>query len=285
MEKDRFVDNTVKKVTVIMKTMFGFIGCGNMGGALAEAVAKRVLGEQLMVCDALSEKADRLAKLCGAQVADAVTIAKECQFVFIGVKPQGLRDLFAEISPTLQLRENNVTLISMAAGTSIQEIADLASCTCGIIRIMPNTPASVGEGMILYTHNSYVSEERMAEFLGTLAEAGMLDCLPEHSIDAASALSGCGPAFAFLFAEALADGGVECGLPRDKANLYAAQTLLGSAKLLLESGKHPGALKDAVCSPGGTTIAGVHALEDGAFRAAVMNAVTAAYQRTLEIKK
>ena len=205
--------------------------------------------------------------------------------MFIGVKPQGLRDLFSEISPVLQMRENNVTLISMAAGTSIKEITALAGCSCGIIRIMPNTPASVGEGMILYTHNSHVTEERMAEFLGTLAEAGMLDCLPEHSIDAASALSGCGPAFAFLFAEALADGGVECGLPREKANLYAAQTLLGSAKLLLESGKHPGALKDAVCSPGGSTIEGVRVLESNAMRGALIEAVSAAYERTKELGK
>ena len=268
-----------------MKTMFGFIGCGNMGGALAEAVAKRVLGEQLMVCDACYEKADRLAKLCGAQIADAVTVAKECQFVFIGVKPQGLKSLFAEIAPVLQLRESLVTLISMAAGTSIKEITDMAGCECGVIRIMPNTPVSVGEGMILYDYNQRVSEERKSEFLSVLAEAGTMDHLCEKSIDAASALSGCGPAFAFLFAEALADGGVECGLPREKANLYAAQMLLGSAKLLLESGKHPGALKDAVCSPGGTTIAGIHALEKGAFRASVMDAVTSAYQKTLDLNK
>ena len=115
--------------------------------------------------------------------------------------------------------------------------------------------------------------------------AGKLDPIPEDKIDAASALSGCGPAFVYMFAEALSDGAVECGLPRDKAMLYAAQTLLGAAKLLKESGKHPGALKDAVCSPGGTTIAGVHALEDGAFRASTMNAVKRAYERTLELKK
>ena len=268
-----------------MKTMFGFIGSGNMGGALAEAVAKKMLGEQIMVCDAFAEKAERLAMLCGAQIGDAKTVAGECQYIFVGVKPQGLRALFAEIAPILQKRNDSVTLISMAAGTSIAEISALASCDCGVIRIMPNTPAAVGEGMILYDYNERVTREQLAEFLNTLGEAGRLDHLPEASIDAASALSGCGPAFAFLFAEALADGGVECGLPRDKANLYAAQTLLGSAKLLLESGQHPGALKDAVCSPGGTTIAGVHALEDGAFRATVMDAVTAAYERTLHLKK
>ena len=139
--------------------------------------------------------------------------------------------------------------------------------------------------MILYTANEAVSKELLDHFSQSLADAGKMDQIPEDKIDAASAVSGCGPAFVYLFAEALADGGVECGLPRDKALLYAAQTLKGAAELLLSTGKHPGELKDAVCSPGGTTIAGVHALEDCGFRAAAMGAVTAAYERTLELKK
>ena len=148
---------------------------------------------------------------------------------------------------------------------------------------MPNMPASVGEGMILYDVNDLVTDQMIVEFLEIMAKAGKLDNLPEYLIDAGSAVSGCGPAFAFMFAEALADAGVECGLPRDKAILYAAQMLKGSAELLLHESK-PGELKDRVCSPGGTTIAGVHALENGAFRAAAMNAVTSAYKRTLELK-
>ena len=139
--------------------------------------------------------------------------------------------------------------------------------------------------MILYDANAWVSDECLDTFRNVLAAAGQLDRLDEEKIDAASALSGCGPAFVYLFAEALADGAVECGLSRDKAMLYAAQTLAGAAKLLLTSGKHPGELKDAVCSPGGTTIAGVHALEEGAFRASVMGAVNAAYEKTLKLKK
>jgi len=144
-------------------------------------------------------------------------------------------------------------------------------------------PASVGEGMILYDVNDLVTNQMTTEFLEIMSNAGKLDNLPEHLIDAGSAVSGCGPAFAFMFAEALADAGVECGLPRDKAILYAAQMLKGSAELLLRE-CNPGALKDKVCSPGGTTIAGVHALENAAFRAAAMNAVTSAYKRTLELK-
>ena len=175
-------------------------------------------------------------------------------------------------------------LLSIVAGMPIEKIAALSGAE-RIIRIMPNTPASVGEGMILYDYNDAVTADQLADFSNALSEAGRLDHLPEKSIDAASALSGCGPAFVDLFIEALADGGVACGLPRAKAMAYAEQTLLGTAKLLLETGKHPGVLKDAVCSPGGTTIAGVHALENGGFRAATINAVTAAYQKTLQLKK
>ena len=139
--------------------------------------------------------------------------------------------------------------------------------------------------MVLYSANAKAGKKEIETFCKALSAAGVVDPIPEDKIDAASALSGCGPAFVALFAEALADGAVECGLPRDKAALYAAQTILGTAKLILESGKHPGQIKDAVCSPGGTTIEGVHALEQNGFRAASMNAVAAAYEKTLKLKK
>jgi len=268
-----------------MKT-FGFIGCGNMGGALASAVAKTVSGSELMFCDASIEKAEALAtRFGGTSCSYATDIAQQCKFIFLGVKPQGFDALFASIAPFLAERTGTFVLVTMAAGVSVSRVAALAGCDCPIIRIMPNTPVSVGEGMILYTANEKVSGEDLQIFKNALATAGCLDEIAEEKIDAASAVSGCGPAFVYLFAEALADGGVECGLPRDKALLYAAQTLKGAAELLLQSGKHPGELKDAVCSPGGTTIAGVHALEDCSFRSAAMNAVTAAYERTLELKK
>ncbi len=263
----------------------GFIGCGNMGGALVSAAAKVVSGEDIYLCDTFAEKAEELAKKYGANVAELENVARNCDYIFLGVKPQGFETLFATISSVLKSRKDNFVLISMAAGVSISAVEKMADCNCSVIRIMPNTPVSVGEGMILYSPNNSVSEEQLSFFENLLSMAGKLDMLPEDKIDAASALSGCGPAFVYMFAEALSDGAVECGLPRDKAMLYAAQTLLGAAKLLEESGKHPGVLKDAVCSPGGTTIAGVHALEDGAFRASAMNAVKKAYERTLELKK
>ena len=139
--------------------------------------------------------------------------------------------------------------------------------------------------MTLYAVTPDVSAPQLEGFLQMMAQSGKLCALPESLIDSGCAVSGCGPAFAYLFIEALADGGVECGLPRAQALDYAAQTVLGAARMVLETGRHPGALKDAVCSPGGTTIAGVHALEAGGFRSLAMDAVTAAYDRTLELKK
>ncbi len=267
-----------------MTYTFGFIGCGNMGGALATAVAKTVTGRNVLLTDSDSKKAEALAYQLSATVADLKTTVASADFLFLGVKPQGFAALFETLAPMLQKKKTTV-LVSMAAGVSIGAIEQLAGASLPIIRIMPNTPVSVGEGMILYTANAGVTEDTMNTFLLAMQEAGRLDRIDEAKIDAASALSGCGPAFVYLFAEGLADGAVECGLARDKANLYAAQTLLGAAKLLLTSGKHPGELKDAVCSPGGTTIAGVHALEENAFRAGSMSAVTAAYEKTLQLKQ
>ena len=153
-----------------------------------------------------------------------------------------------------------------------------------IIRIMPNTPAEVGYGMILYTTNTK-GDESVSLFLEVMAAAGQLDAIEERLIDAASAISGCGPAFVYMFIEALADGGVMSGLPRDKAMLYAAETLIGAAEVVKQTGRHPGALKDAVCSPGGSTIEGVKALEDGKMRGTVSGAVVASYEKTLKLGK
>jgi pyrroline-5-carboxylate reductase len=256
-----------------------------MGGALALAVTKSVVSAEIAVCDAFVQKAADFADAHGVELSTAAQIAQNAAFIFLGVKPQSFGELFAEIAPILKKRRDHFVLVSMAAGISISAVEALAACDCAVIRIMPNTPVSVGEGIILYSANEKVAARDLDDFCNALSGAGLVDAIPEEKIDAAGALSGCGPAFVALFAEALADGAVECGLSRDKAALYAAQTILGSASLILESGKHPAQIKDAVCSPGGTTIEGVHALENGGFRAASINAVTAAYEKTLKLKK
>ena len=266
-----------------MNKTFGFIGTGNMGGALARAVAKSVNPTDITLSDADPEKAAALAQQLGALTAPADTVAKYCDFIFLGVKPQVMGSMLAGIAPILAVRQQNYVLVSMAAGLTIADIRRMAGGDFPVIRIMPNIPVSVGEGVILYDYSDNVPQQAVADFQAALAGAGLVSHLPEKLIDAGSALSGCGPAFVSLFAEALADGAVACGLTRQQAVEYACQTLVGTARMLLQTGMHPGALKDAVCSPGGSTIAGVAALEGGAFRATAMDAVLAAYDRTKEL--
>ncbi len=266
------------------KYQFGFIGTGNMGGALATAVCRRIAPEQVILSNRTPAKAEDLAGRLGCAITvDNRTVAKNSTFLFLGVKPQMMAALLEQIGPVLKKRTDRFVLVSMAAGLTCEQVARMAGGDYPVIRIMPNTPVSVGRGVILYTHSQPVAREELEQLCAALADAGTLDELPESLMDAGSALSGCGPAFVYQFLEALADGGVECGLPRDKAVLYAARTLEGAAALVLESGSHPAALKDAVCSPGGSTIAGVHALESHGARGAVMDAVCAAFRRTRQL--
>ena len=262
----------------------GFIGTGNMAGALVRALCKKVDGQQVWLSNRTVSKAQELAREVGATVSTNEAIARACQVIYLGVKPNMMKDLLEELAPVLRQRSQDFVLISMASGVNLDELADYAGGTYPIIRIMPNTPAAVGAGMILYCANQAVTQQMIDDMLRSMAAAGRFDAIAEKQMDAGSAVAGCGPAFACLFMEALADGGVECGLSRKQAMEYAAQMLMGSAKLVLESGQHPGALKDAVCSPGGSTIAGVHALENGAFRSCAMNAVKAAFEKTKNLK-
>ncbi len=262
----------------------GFIGCGNMGSALASAAIKAVGNKDIYVSDFLPEKAKEFCDATGANISTNEEIAKDCNYIFLGVKPQVMDKTIDEVNHIWKDRVDDFTVISMAAGLSISAIEKMIGADVPVIRIMPNTPCKVGEGVVLYTTNDKVSALKAETFEKILSKCGTVDRIPENLIDAASAVSGCGPAFVYLFIEALADGGVLCGLPRDKALSYAAQTVKGAAEMVLQTGIHPGALKDAVCSPGGTTIEGVKALEDGGFRANAMEAVTAAYEKTLKLK-
>lgn len=260
---------------------YGFIGCGNMGGAIAAAVAKRVGGNQVLLANKTAEKAEALARSLSCRTGMNEDAAK-CEFVFLGVKPHMMEDMLRGIAPILA--ENKPVLVTMAAGLTMQRIREMARGEYPVIRIMPNTPSGIGEGMIQYCTLD-VTQAQEKEFLSAMSGCGRLDRLPESLIDAASAVSGCGPAYACMFIEALADGGVACGLPRTKAIEYAAQMLLGSAKLVLESKLHPGQLKDAVCSPGGSTIQGVRTLERHSFRSGVTEAVIAAYEKNRDMGK
>lgn len=263
----------------------GFIGTGNMGSAIARAAASSGRAAAILLANRTPAKAERLAKeLSCAQVSTNEEIAGRCGLIFLGVKPQMMAGVLEEIAPILARRPDRFVLATMAAGLSCARIRELVGVDCPVIRLMPNTPAAIGAGVVQYCGLEAAPEELDA-FAALLAPAGLVDPVPENLIDAASAVSGCGPAYAYLFIEALADGGVACGLPRDKAMAYAAQMAAGAARMVLESGSHPGALKDAVCSPGGTTIQGVRTLEERGFRAAAMDAVIAAYEKTLALGK
>lgn len=262
---------------------FGFIGSGNMGSALAKAICRKVGGKNVAVCDISSSKADSLAEETGSTAVCIETIATECEYIFIGVKPQALADMLGGVKEILKARESRFVLVSMAAGTPISRIESLIGFSCPIIRIMPNVAASAGAGMTLCTKNDKVTAKEFDFFIDSMSLTGAIDRIDEEKIDSYSIVTGCAPAWAAIVIEALADGQVAIGVPRDKAYLYAAKTLEGAAKLMLESGMIPAQLKDAVCSPGGTTVQGVKAMEAGAVRSSLIDAVIASYEKTLKM--
>ena len=264
-----------------MQYQLGFIGCGNMGSALAKGAAKTVNGNNIAVCDRHQEKIAPLVSTLGVQEASAQEIAKNAKFVMLGVKPQAMQETISTFAKELRTR-TDVVLVSMAAGLTITSIRKMVGVNLPIIRIMPNTPVAVGSGMTLYATDG-VSRETEVEFLRIFEKTGIFDKLTEEQMDAGCAVSGCGPAFVYAFAEALINGGVECGLSQEKAALYAAQTLRGAADMLLEYG-NPDTLKRAVCSKGGATIEGVKHLEKEDLNGTAVGAVKAAYRRTLELK-
>lgn len=256
----------------------GFIGTGNMGSALARAAAKSGKADRILLSNRSPEKAVRLAEELGGEALDNRTVAEQAQVLFLGVKPHMLEGMLDGVRDVLRARTDRFVVVSMVAGKDLHVLRELLG-PCPIIRIMPNIPVSVGGGVTLYTATSDVREEEKRYLRDLLGCSGIVDELEENLLDAATGVTGCGPAFAALFVEALADGAVACGLPRRKALDYAAGMLKGSAELLLQTGEHPGSLKDRVCSPAGSTIQGVRTLEESAFRAAVMNAVIAAYEK------
>ena len=250
-----------------------------MGGALARAVSK-VLTTEVYIYDYNEQKAEDFAKEIGAKKCDNITVARECDYIFLGVKPGVLPSVLEGIKEALATNEGGV-LVSMAAGVKLEKIEAIVDYPT--IRIMPNTPVSVGMGMISFCKNKRVDDKAALGFEKIMSEAGRLLAIDEKLIDAATAVAGCGPAFVYMFAEALADGGVQCGLSREASLTLAAETIKGAAEMILKTGKHPEQLKDEVCSPGGSTIVGVHALEDGAFRADTAGAVIAAYEKTKKL--
>ena len=277
----------------------GFIGCGNMGGVLAAVAAKAlgltpglksraVDGPAVLVTDHNKEKVSQLIETFGCKASSAEEIARKCDMIFLGVKPQAMDKACAEIRPALEKRlklEEQFCIVSMAAGLKI-EAFDKMLGQVPVIRMMPNTPCATGAGAILYTPGNLVSKENEQTFMTLMQPAGIILRMEEAKIDKGCAVSGCGPAFVYMFIDALIDAGVRIGLPRAEAKQLAIQTVLGSAMMCAQGGaSEPAKLKADVCSPGGSTIEGVVALEEYAFYAAIMEAVKASYERTVELGK
>jgi pyrroline-5-carboxylate reductase len=263
----------------------GFLGAGKMATALASGWihAGWTTAERTRASDPVAAAREHFAKTTGASAAqDNARIAHESDILILAVKPQNMPDLLREIKSALHARH---LVISIAAGITLQQLADALGTTTRLVRVMPNTPCLVGASASAYAGSANATEADMQTTQRLLDSVGRAVKVPEKWLDAVTGLSGSGPAFVAVMIEALADGGVRMGLPRDLASLLAAQTVLGSAKLLLDTGLHPGQLKDMVASPAGTTIAGLHALERGGVRAALMDAVESATLRAVELGK
>lgn len=276
-----------------MEKKIGFIGTGNMGGALITAACRGNNPNEVIITDYFLDKAKNLATNLGCYVAESnEEIVRKSKYIMLGVKPQVLESVVREISPILkECIENGETriLVSMAAGITIETIKKYLEVEVPIIRIMPNTPVSIGKGMVLITTNilneSEVSNEQLDEFTHIMKSVGRFDKIKESEMDECTVAAGCTPAYAYMFIEALADGAVMAGVSREKAIKYSAQALIGAASMILETGVHPGELKDAVCSPGGSTIVGVAELEKNGFRNAAIQAVLASYYKNKDLGK
>jgi len=257
----------------------GFIGCGNMGSAMINGlIRKNVLDPKgIYAFDNDSEKLSALCTKLNINAASSVVdIAQKCKYIILAVKPYVVKTVLNEMNT--YLLDSNI-IISIAAGVTSRALSD-ASDTKRVVRVMPNTPALVGEGAsaVVFNKNIDITEQQfIIELLETLGKTYIID---EKLMDAVGAVSGSGPAYVYMFIEALADAGVLGGLNRQMAYELAAQTVLGSAKMVLETGKHPGALKDDVCSPGGSTIEGVKSFEENGFRGTIINAAVAVMNKT-----
>ena len=270
----------------------GCIGTGMMGGALMQGISKKFTAANIFVTDADFSKASDYARTYGLNVLKTnAEIVTTSDIIFLAVKPAYVKTVLQEIKP--HFTENKV-LVSIAAGVSISTLQsalndsglsapDGNSVMPHIIRIMPNLPATVGEAMIAISPSTDVKNDETEAVKALLNSCGKAEVVPEKLMDGVTAVSGSGPAYAFLFIEALADAAVRFGMPRAQAYIYAAQTLRGAATMALEDERSISDLKDAVCSPAGTTIEGVIALEKHNFRGAVIDAATAAYNKSVEL--
>ncbi len=260
----------------------GMIGGGRMAEALISGVlsAKLYRPDQILVADPDVGRLDHLKTRYGIQTGGTnQDVVGLCDVIVLAVKPQVMAEALSEIRAILTKQ----LVISVAAGVNISRIMDSCGSSTRIIRAMPNMPAMVGEGITALAIGPKVDEDAVDYARQIFRSVGRVVSIDERLMDAVTGLSGSGPAYVFLMIEAMADGGVKMGLTRETASLLAAQTVLGAARMVLETGQHPAGLKDQVASPGGTTIAGLHRLEQGGLRAVVIDAIETATKRSQEL--
>jgi pyrroline-5-carboxylate reductase len=263
----------------------GFLGAGQMATALAKGwfAAGLLTPERCKASDPIPEARAKFQQATGVNAtADNHEVVRASEVLVLAVKPQSMPALLDEVRGDLTARQ---LIISIAAGLSIAKLTAMLGGNHRIVRVMPNTPCLIGCSATGFAAGPAATKDDVALVEKLFNSVGIAFALPESSLDAVTGLSGSGPAFIYVLIEALSDGGVRMGLPRDVATALATQTVLGSARMVQETKQHPGVLKDTVASPGGTTIAGLHALEKGGFRAAIMDAVEAAARRSMDLGK
>lgn len=268
-----------------MEKVIGFIGSGNMGQAMIGGINKAGLvnSENIIVSDLSKDKLDYISETYNSQVTtDSTKLVRESDIIFLAIKPNIYEVVLNSIKEYIT---QDKVIVSIAAGKNIESLEALLGKDVKIVRAMPNTPALVNEGMSALCKNSNVDIEEFNFIKDIFGSFGKAEEVPEYLFDSVIGASSSSPAYAFIFIEALADAAVLGGMPRDKAYVFAAQSLLGSAKMVLETKKHPGELKDMVCSPAGTTIEAVATLEKTGFRNAIIESVRECMKKSQEMSK
>ncbi|XP_066481992.1 pyrroline-5-carboxylate reductase 3 [Tiliqua scincoides] len=268
----------------LREALVGFIGAGRMAHAVARGMllAGEVQAVNILASAPSNRNLDKFQDSGCKTTHCNLEVLKNCTFIFLATKPHILPVVLQEIAPAVTPQH---VIISMAAGVTLQTLEELLPIGTKVLRIMPNLPCVVQAGAIILARGTCAREQDVALLKRLLSPCGLCEEAPESYIDIHTGLSGSGVAYVYMFAEALAEGAVKMGMPGTMANKIAAQTLLGAAKVMLETGEHPAVLRSAVCTPGGTTIHALHELEKGALRATVMNAVEAATSRACELGK
>lgn len=271
-----------------MRYKYGFIGTGNMGSALARAVVKKCPQNEIALANRSSVKAETLSDEMGGTVLDSESLCESSRFILLCVKPQMLENLMPTLKTALLKNFDDTgikpVLITPAAGVTMDTVLSLTGITeWPVIRIMPNTPVSIGDGVILATKNTFVADDDFSTFVSDFSAAGIVEILPEELIDAASVISGCGPAYIYMYIDALAKAGQQLGLSREMAENLAKATARGSAALSMASDESLETLRERVCSPGGSTIEGVKSFITSDLDKVVEKALAAAYNRTKEL--